>query len=250
MTMNMYYLISAIIFSMLIVLPAHAGEFVDSDGDKVSDYDETTIYHTNPNKADTDDDGYDDRIELNSGFSPFSVGKTLENNDFDQDGLSDKLEYHFKTDPTSVDTDADGFLDGMEVWHGYDPSKAGEVRLEKRINIDTKNQLLSYYTGDVRLGMFSISTGKPGMATPAGEFVVLEKTPWRWSSMAKLWMPYWLMFDKRGYGIHELPQWPDGTKEGANHLGTPVSHGCVRLGVGPAQELYNFAELGTKVYIN
>lgn len=55
---------------------------------------------------------------------------------------------------------------------------------------------------------------------------------------------------KNGYfGIHELPVWPDGIKEGENHLGTPVSHGCVRLGVGPAEFLYNWTPIGTPVKI-
>ena len=51
-------------------------------------------------------------------------------------------------------------------------------------------------------------------------------------------------------GIHELPEWPNGYKEGEAHLGTKASHGCVRLGVGPAEYLYNIAPLGTKVIIH
>jgi len=240
-----------IILAIFFAFPVLAADFVDSDGDKVSDYDEIHVYHTDPHNFDTDGDGYNDWIELNSGYSPFVIAATLADNDFDKDGLSDKLEYSFKSDPTNPDTDFDGLLDGQEVFQGFDPIKAeADAKLEKRINIDTKNQLLTYYTKDVRLGMFQVSTGKPGMSTPAGEFMVIEKSEMRWSNMAKLWMPYWLMFDVRGYGIHELPEWPNGVKEGENHLGIPVSHGCVRLGVGPARELYNFAELGTKVYVN
>jgi lipoprotein-anchoring transpeptidase ErfK/SrfK len=52
------------------------------------------------------------------------------------------------------------------------------------------------------------------------------------------------------YGIHELPEWPDGTKEGESHLGTPVSHGCVRLGRGDAQAVYDWVEVGTPVFIH
>jgi lipoprotein-anchoring transpeptidase ErfK/SrfK len=28
-----------------------------------------------------------------------------------------------------------------------------------------------------------------------------------------------------------------------------VSHGCIRLGIGPAETLYNWTEVGTPVYI-
>ena len=53
-----------------------------------------------------------------------------------------------------------------------------------------------------------------------------------------------------GHGIHELPEWPSGYKEGEAHLGIPVSHGCVRLGVGPAETMYHWAPIGTIVFIH
>ena len=52
------------------------------------------------------------------------------------------------------------------------------------------------------------------------------------------------------YGLHELPEWPGGKKEGEDHLGTPVSGGCIRLGVGAAKELYEWADVGTEVIIS
>ncbi len=62
-------------------------------------------------------------------------------------------------------------------------------------------------------------------------------------------MPFWMNF-YRGYGIHELPYWPNGYREGEDHLGMPVSHGCVRLGIGNAEKLFNWAEIGIPVYID
>jgi len=236
---------------MFFITPVFASDFLDSDGDRISDKDEIEIYFTDPNNFDTDGDGYDDWIELNNQYSPYSPGNAkLVDSDFDNDGLSDKMELNFHVNPTNSDTDGDGYKDGLEVSNGYDPATAGDTKLEKKIFIDTQNQLLAYVLGDVRLGLFPVSTGKYGMETPAGQFTVLEKSPRRWSRAAKLWMPYWMMFSWRGHGIHELPEWNDGTKEGQNHLGIPVSHGCVRLGIGPAEEIYNFAEIGTKVFVN
>ena len=49
-----------------------------------------------------------------------------------------------------------------------------------------------------------------------------------------LWMPFWLGLDRGRIGIHELPVWPSGYREGEDHLGKAVSHGCIRLGVGSA----------------
>jgi lipoprotein-anchoring transpeptidase ErfK/SrfK len=63
-------------------------------------------------------------------------------------------------------------------------------------------------------------------------------------------MPFWMAITPGGsFGIHELPEWPDGDKNGANDLGSPVSHGCVRLGIGPAERVYNWAEIGTPVVV-
>ncbi|OGG89717.1 hypothetical protein A3H03_01185 [Candidatus Kuenenbacteria bacterium RIFCSPLOWO2_12_FULL_42_13] len=106
------------------------------------------------------------------------------------------------------------------------------------------------YENEIIIKETLISTGKPGMATPVGEFKIENKTKRAWSRMAGLWMPYFMLIEpKKGIGIHELPEWPNGYKEGADHLGTPVSHGCIRLGVGPAEEIYNWVEAGMPVKI-
>lgn len=42
----------------------------DSDKDDVSDYDEVNLYRTNPFSADSDNDGYNDNVEIVSGFDP------------------------------------------------------------------------------------------------------------------------------------------------------------------------------------
>jgi len=232
-------------------LPVLASAELDSDQDGVPDKDEIEIYHTDPNKADTDGDGYNDWRELNSGYSPLDAEKVkLEKSDTDGDGLTDKMELNFHTDLTNPDTDGDGHKDGAEVASGYDPlDPKSEAKLTKKIEINTgKEQKLYYFLNDVRLGEFKISSGKAAMPTPKGNFKIDAKSLKAWSSYG-LWMPYWMSLKNGYFGIHELPVWPNGVKEGENHLGIPVSHGCVRLGVGPAKFLYDWAPLGTKVKI-
>jgi len=46
--------------------------------------------------------------------------------DIDQDGLSKRLEFFYKTNTALADTDADGYLDGAEVQAGYLPLLAEE----------------------------------------------------------------------------------------------------------------------------
>ena len=95
---------------------------------------------------------------------------------------------------------------------------------------------------------FLVSSGKAYYETPIGEFSILNKSELQYSWTYGLYMPYWMNF-YGDYGIHELPYWPSGYREGEDHLGFPVSHGCVRLGIGPAEELFNWSEIGTKLYI-
>jgi len=119
----------------------------------------------------------------------------------------------------------------------------------KKIVIDISEQNLKAYEGDKIFLDTKVSTGRIGMPTPLGNFNILSKNPRAWSSKYGLYMPYWMAFTTKGHGLHELPEWPGGYKEGANHLGVRVSHGCVRLGIGPAKQLYDWAEIGTPVII-
>lgn len=49
--------------------------YSDSDSDGLSDFEETNMYKTNPFKADSDGDGYNDGIEVKYGFNPNGEGR-------------------------------------------------------------------------------------------------------------------------------------------------------------------------------
>lgn len=240
-----------IIIIILFLLPIAVGanSLPDADKDGVPDDDEIRIYKTDPNKADTDNDGYSDWVELNNDFSPLVGGGTkLDEVDTDQDKLNDKQELSFKTDISNPDTDGDGYKDGDEVNNFFNPLSAEKIKLNKKIEINIKKQELKYYLSDVLMGKFLISSGARD-TTPRGNFKILNKQLKAWSSYG-LWMPYWMAFAGEGrYGIHELPIWPNGYREGEDHLGKPVSHGCVRLGIGAAEFMYNWSDVGTPVFI-
>lgn len=170
--------------------------------------------------------------------------------DSDGDGLNNSLELKFKTDPLNSDSDNDGYKDGEEVYWGYNPLSSTSKKLSQKIIIDLKNQKLKYLVSDQVLKEFIISSGKASMKTPVGTFKIINKNKKAWSNTYKLWMPYWLGLGNGSFGIHELPIWPSGYREGASHLGKPVSHGCVRLGIGAAQYIYERVGVGTNVVIN
>jgi len=104
-----------------------SSSLIDTDGDGLSDRYEAgemvteggkTYYkqRSDPNKADTDDDGLDDYLEDAIESDPLCA-------DSDGDGLSDALEWNtVGTDLWSADTDGDGHSD-FEEWNDpdYDP---------------------------------------------------------------------------------------------------------------------------------
>ncbi len=131
----------------------------------------------------------------------------------------------------------------------YPDSTAG-LYSGKYIQVSLKTQTLYQYEGENLIAQYTISSGAASTPTPKGTFTVNSKHPRAWSNSAKLWMPYWMAFIGSTYGLHELPEWPNGYKEGQNHLGIPVSHGCIRLGVGDAKKIYEWIEVGTPIVIN
>lgn len=97
---------------------------IDTDGDLVTDFEETELFMTNPNKKDSDGDGQDDFAYLfEVGFARIDVSDLP---DTDNDGVKDILEQRFfETDPEVYDMDGDGYPDGTEIHFGYDPKGPG-----------------------------------------------------------------------------------------------------------------------------
>ena len=89
----------------------------DTDGDNLTNANETNVYGTDPEDFDSDDDTIGDGDEvLLYGTNPLL-------SDSDGDGLSDSVELFINgTNPLIVDTDGDLLSDGAEVLvHGTDP---------------------------------------------------------------------------------------------------------------------------------
>ncbi len=88
-----------------------------------------------------------------------------------------------------------------------------------------------------------ISSGKKGRETPEGEYTILQK---KRHHRSNLWpkphggakMPYMLRLTNTGIAMH-LGYVPN----------RPASHGCVRMEQGFAQEMFAWAKVGMKVYI-
>lgn len=92
----------------------------DTDGDTLSDDEEVNLRQTDPGKADTDNDGIDDNVELSGSNGHVTDPRRA---DTDNDGMTDGEEVNGKTvngvtyygNPNNPDTDGDGILDGAEL---------------------------------------------------------------------------------------------------------------------------------------
>jgi hypothetical protein len=71
--------------------------------------------------------------------------------DFDQDGLTNAQEQQYNTDPIKADTDGDGYIDGVEVVHGYNPNGPGRLPTTPTINFAYGQSRLSSLQAETNL---------------------------------------------------------------------------------------------------
>ncbi len=126
--------------------------------------------------------------------------------------------------------------------------------IQKRIEINLSRQRMSVFIDDKIIAEHIISSGKRTTATKTGKFSIISKYPVAYGIIDGItWtMPYFMgiyIASGQENGIHELP-FANGWRESSRDMGYPVSHGCVRLGIGDAEKVYNFADLGTPVWVH
>lgn len=108
-------------------------ENTDSDKDGVSDYLEVVVLEYDPLSRDSDANGISDGDEdpdndglINRDENDYSTNPTLP--DTDEDGLTDQEEVKtYGTDPLNKDTDNDGVSDAKEIELGTDPLTAEQT---------------------------------------------------------------------------------------------------------------------------
>ena len=98
---------------------------------------------------------------------------------------------------------------------------------------------------------------------PVGVYKILNKSTNAWSSIGKSWMPYWMAFTYNRkqhamFGVHGLINWcPNREKycekkiyEPESNLGTPRSHGCLRLKVSDAKYVFDRMQVGDYLVVH
>jgi L,D-transpeptidase catalytic domain len=99
------------------------------------------------------------------------------------------------------------------------------------ITVDKDNQLMTVEVDGVARYRWPVSTGIPSRETPSGNFRAFRMEEDHFSKeFDDAPMPHSIFFTKIGHAIH-------GT-DSESRLGTPASHGCVRLSKANAATLY------------
>lgn len=116
---------------------------------------------------------------------------------------------------------------------------------QKLIRINLYSYTLTTFENDRLVRKYEIAAiGHPKISpTPIGSFKIFQKQEKPFSNLSKVWMPWSMRFYKKYY-IHEIPYYPSGER-----VKTDYSLGCLRIPLEQAEELYQWAELGTRVEI-
>jgi len=108
---------------------------------------------------------------------------------------------------------------------------SGAAQAKVAITVDKDNQQMTVAVDGVERYHWPVSSGIPAYETPNGSFRTFRMEEDHYSKeFDDAPMPHSIFFTKLGHAIH-------GT-DSVNRLGTPASHGCVRLSRDHASKLY------------
>ena len=115
---------------------------------------------------------------------------------------------------------------------------ASAARANIVISIDKSTQRMAVAVDGAQRYVWPVSTGRPGYDTPSGTFkpnrMDADHFSQEWDNAP---MPHAIFFDLDGHAIHGFFD--------VKHLGSAVSHGCVRLSPDHAQTLFNLVKAQT-----
>jgi len=112
---------------------------------------------------------------------------------------------------------------------------AGAAQAKISITVDKNAQLMTVAIDGVERYQWPVSTGLPSYETPNGNFKTFRMEEDHYSrEFDEAPMPHAIFFTKLGHAIH-------GT-DSVSRLGSPASHGCVRLSRANAATLFALVE--------
>lgn len=177
--------------------------------------------------------------------------------------------------------DKSTFLQKMDYLNSSVGAKVIDLSAVKNIDADLSSQRMRLKVGDYIIRDFPMSSGSPKHPTPTGSWTVVFKQKVRIGGESPFYiMPFFqgLSYEGRsfsGFGFHALPSLGNATlrakiralapgeaaptewftsdsmwSEALDHIGSPRSHGCMRLLPNDAAYLDGFTEAGTPVVVH
>lgn len=126
-------------------------------------------------------------------------------------------------------------------------TKFTTTSLERRIEVDLGSQTTYLFENDKVIGSYAISSGLSGTPTFTGSYRVFAHTA----------MQDMGCFEGAPYCTENVPwiTWFNGDQgfHGAywhNNFGNPMSHGCVNMPIDIAKFVYDWAPVGTEVWVH
>lgn len=156
----------------------------------------------------------------------------------------------------SVGNPTETMVDDMNYVSHASVDAASLTGLQRNLEINLTEQVMHAKFGNLSVWQMPTSTGAWDTPTPTGSYQIFQKQELRVGGKSPHYrMPYWQFWDSRGYGIHALPylgstQGGYFWEEAREHIGSPVSHGCVRTLPEDAEKLYGFTTIGTPMVIH
>lgn len=121
------------------------------------------------------------------------------------------------------------------------------------LHVDLTTQKTYVYSGYINnwklIKTLICSTGIEDKKTPEGSYKIQQRGDWFFSEKYNQGGKYWLQFDGN-YLFHSVPYDKDKKNILDYTLGTPASHGCIRLSEADSKWLYDNIPAGSKVLIN
>ena len=173
------------------------------------------------------------------------------------DGGSFMEDAEFRVDVYSGETGETANDLRKKLLYAYKSMRVNDMRVdgERSVEVDLSDQRLFLKIDDYVIREFTVSTGKSATPTPKGNFKLFLKNEVRVGHAPPHYiMPKFQMFTAQGAGLHALPSLGnDGGvfwTEALDHIGQPMSHGCVRMLPEDANFTFEFTEIGDPINIH
>lgn len=158
--------------------------------------------------------------------------------------------YSYYQKAAYVDMQGREALDGLARLKDEAPAA---VKAGKKIEVNLTKQQVIVWENDQVLWRFKVSTGKASAPTRAGYFEILNKIPYATNEALGWGMPNWMGIYQAGGtedGFHAMLRQRNGATAPTSVLGRPYTTGCVMLSDEDSKKLYDWAMVGTPVWIH